>query len=95
MPRPADYPRAPGKLPANLPATDSMLPRPGLDRLTIRSIDTATGRVEADAVFDFVCNSWELSEEDCQAAGLPVYTGEADPGPRLSKTYRITLTLRR
>jgi hypothetical protein len=95
MPRPADYPRAPGKLPGQLPASEAMLPGPGLDRLTIRSIDTASGRIEAEAVFDFTCNTWELSEEECQAAGIPLYTGEADPGPRLSKTYRITLTLRR
>ncbi len=96
MPKAADYPRAPGKLPANMAASAAMLPAPGLDRLVIRSIDTVGGRVEADAVFDFVCNTWELSEEDCQAAGIPVYTGEDNAStPRLSKTYRVTLTLRR
>jgi hypothetical protein len=95
QPEPGAYPRPPGKLPAGRPLPELMLRSAAPDRIRTHRIDDATGQIELDAAFDFHCNSWMSSEDECARAGVPEYTGEAEPGPRLSKTYRITLTLRR
>lgn len=95
QPQPAAFPRPPGKIPAGRSLSDLMLRSAAQDRTVIHRIDAATGQIELDAVYDFYCNEWNSSEEECRRAGVPDYGEDNASTPRLSKTYRVTLTLRR
>lgn len=95
QPQPAVFPRPPGKIPAGRPLPELMLRSAAPAQTRIHRIDPATGQIELDATYDFYCNEWNSSEEECRRAGVPDYGEDESSTPRLSKTYRITLTLRR